>query len=415
MVKVTNRFHYGWIIVAGGFLCYLCWGISRHLYPYVLPTMETELNLLHEAMGNIASTYFIAYAIMTFVWGILADRIGARRCMLIGMAIIVAGLTGMGFVSSSIAGFLCYPICGAGAAGISVPMVPLISRWFSGARRGTALGIANAGCGTSTVVLGLVVPMILVNYSWRWSWWIGGALVLVIAVISRFLLVDSPAEKGLTSAGADKEELSSRQQIIADPEQAETKLAVKNILKRGIAWNLGGIYFTYGAGYVIFMTFAVAYLREIGWGVEASAAVFALWGALAIPSCIIWGAAADRIAKKYIFAIVLAMEAIGLYIFLGGSPAGCYIAAAIIGFGNAGVPVTMGASMADYFKPTIIGTTFGLMTLMFGIACIISPTIGGAIADRTGTLSTAILLSLGAVILSLVLALLLKKPPKLKI
>jgi len=313
--------------------------------------------------------------------------------------------------------FLCYPLCGAGAAGISVPMVPLISHWFGGARRGTALDIANAGCGTATVVLGFVVPMILVSYSWQWSWWIGGAFVLVIAIICRFLLVDSPAEKGLTSVGANNEGLSSSpgQQIIDNPEQIETKTTIRNILKQGTAWNLGGIYFTYGVGYVIFMTFTVAYLREIGWGIEASAAVFALWGALAIPSCIIWGAVADRIAKKYVFAIVLALQAVGLYAFLGGSPAGCYAGAAIIGFGNGGVPVAMGASIADYFKPTTIGTSYGLLTLIFGIACIISPTIGGALADRTGTLSTALLLSLGAIILSFVLALLLKKPPKLMI
>lgn len=415
-MKITNRFHYGWIVIAGGFLCYMCWSISRHLYPYVLPTMETELNLLHESMGNIASTYFIAYAIMTFVWGILADRIGPRKCMLIGMVIILVGLSGMGFISSPIAGFLCYFLCGAGAAGISVPIVPLISHWFGGTRRGIALGITSTGCGTATVMLGFVIPMILVSYSWQWSWWVGGAFVLIIAVICRFLLVDSPAEKGLTAAGANNEKFlsSPRQQIIDNPEQIETKVTIRDILKRGVTWNLGGIYFTYGIGYVTFMTFAVAYLEEIGWGVEA-AAVFATWGALSIPGCIIWGAVADHIAKKYVFAIVMALQAVGLYIFLGGSPVGGYVGAAIIGFGNAGVPVTMGASMANYFKPTMIGTSFGLMTLMLGIACIISPTIGGAIADRTGTLSTAILLSLGAIILSFVLALLLKKPPKLMI
>ena len=413
-MKLTNRLPYRWIIVAGGFLCYMCWSISRHLYPYVLPTMEADLNLLHKSMGNIASTYFIAYAIMTFVWGILADRIGPRKCILIGMVIILAGLSGMGFMSSVVVGSLFYFLCGAGAAGISVPMVPLISHWFGGTRRGIAFGITNAGGGTAVLMLGFVVPVILVSYSWHWSWWLGGALVFVIAVISHFLLVDSPAEKGVTAAEADGEKLSSslRQQITGNPEQIETNVPIRNILKQGTTWNLGGIYFTYGISYVIFMTFAVAYLREIGWGLEAAAAVFATSGALAIPSCIIWGTIADRVTKKYIFAIITAMQAVGLYIFLSGSPISCYLGAAIIGFGSGGVPVIMGASMADYFKPTIIGTSFGLMTLMFGIAAIIGPTIGGALADRTGTLSTAILLGFSTVSLSFVLALVLRKPAR---
>ena len=86
-MNLNKRFHYGWVIVAAAFLCYFGWSISRNLYPYLIPTIEAELNLTHEPMGIIASSYFVAYTIMTFVWGILADRIGPRRCMLIGMVI----------------------------------------------------------------------------------------------------------------------------------------------------------------------------------------------------------------------------------------------------------------------------------------------------------------------------------------
>lgn len=413
-MKITNRFHYGWITVVGVFLCYLSWGVSRHLYPYVLPTMEAELNLLHQSMGNIASAYFVAYASMTFVWGILADRIGPRKCMLIGMVIILIGLTGMGFMSSVIVGSLSYFLCGAGAAGQSVPGLRLISDWFGRARRGIAIGITMAGGGAITVVLGFVVPVILASYSWQWSWWIGAAFVFIVAAICWFLLVNTPAEKGLGRIGASNKELSAqtRQHIKENPEQIEPRVPIRHVLKRGTVWNLAGIYFAYGIGYAVFMTFAVAFLEEIGWGVEAAAAVFAIWAALHIPSYILWGAVADRLTKKYIFAMVLALQAIGLFIFLGGNPVGCYVAAGIIGFGNSGVPVTMASSVADYYESTIVGTTFGLITLVFGIAAIIGPTLGGALADRTGTLSTAILLSLGATILSFVLALVLKKPPK---
>ena len=88
--------------------CQVSLGISRHLYPYVLPSMEAEMGLLHERMGNIASAYFIGYAIMTFVWGIFTDRIGPRKCMLMGQAVIICGLVGMGFVSTPVVGSFFY-------------------------------------------------------------------------------------------------------------------------------------------------------------------------------------------------------------------------------------------------------------------------------------------------------------------
>ena len=411
---LPSLFHYGWVIVIGAFLAYTCWGISRHLFPYILPNMEAELNLAHEPMGNIASVYFIAYTIMSFVWGTIADKIGPRRCMLIGQVSILVGLTGMGFMSSLTAGFLFYFLCGAGAAGQSVPIVRLLSDWFGGARRGTAIGIAMAGGGTVTVVLGVAVPIILASYSWRWNWWIGAAFVLIVAVVCWFLLVNTPSEKGLTPKGANREEPSQswRQDETGNPGQIAPKVTIRHILKRGTVWNLGGIYFIHGITYSIFMTFAVAYLKEIGWGVKAAAGVLATWGALQIAGPIIWGIAADRLTKKYLLAITLALEVMGLFIFLGSSTVGGYVGAAIIGFGTVGIPTIIAAAMADYYEPTTVGATFGFITLIFGIGAIVGPTIGGALGDATGTLLTAITLALGALILAFVLTLVLKRPPK---
>lgn len=410
----SSRFHYGWVIVIGAFLCYMGWGVSRYLYPYVLPTIEAELNLTHGPMGIIASTYFFAYTIMTFVWGITADKIGPRKCMLMGLGIILIGLSCMGFMSSPITGALSYLLCGAGAAGIAVPVVPLISNWFGRQRRGIAFGVATAGTGVAPAVLGIVIPLILFSYSWRWSWWFGAAFVLVMAITSWFLLVDTPAKRGLSPAGASNEEpsVSPKELGAKSYEQTQPKAPIRDILKRGTVWNLAGIYFIWGIGEMVFVTFAVAYLEEMGWGIKAAAGAYATFGALIMPAPIIWGIAADRITKKYLFIIALALQAIGMFIFLGGSTVGGYVGAGIIGFAFIGIPTVMQAAMADYYEPAIIGTTYGFITLGFAVGAIIAPTVGGILGDRTGTLSTAILLGLGALILAFILALILKKSPK---
>ena len=412
-MKVTNRIHYGWVVVIGAFLCLVSFGLSRYLYPYVLPTMEAELNVLHETMGNIASTYFIGYAIMTFVWGILTDRIGPRKCMLLGHVVILIGFVGMGFMSSVPVGCFFYFLCGAGAAGLFVPAASLIPRWFGATRRGIALGITTAGMGVSPLVLGFAIPTVLSTLSWRWSWWIGAAFILIILIVCRFLLVETPAEKGLARIGANEEfSASGLEHVKKSPGQIEPKPSIRHILKQDTVWNLAGLYFMFGLGYTIFMTFAIAYLEEIGWEAQAAAAAFALWGALSIPSPIAWGFIADRLTKKYVFAIALALEAIGILVFLGGSPIDSYVGAAIVGFAYIGTPTVIAAAMADYYEPKVIGTTFGFITLCFGIGCIIGPTLGGVLADTTETLNTAILASLGATTLGVVLALFLKKPPK---
>lgn len=412
--KVTKQHHYGWVVVIGAFLALACDGIGERLYPYVLPSIKAELNLSHGLMGSISAAYFIAYAIMTPVWGIMADRIGPRRCMLVGQAIIIIGLSGMGFAQSFIASLLFYLLCGVGAAAQFVPAVTLISRWFGETRRGRVIGILMSVFGVITLALGLVVPVILVNLSWRWSWWIFAAVVPVMSIICWRLLVDNPSEKGLAPIGANNKELSvsDREDIKGSPGQIESKVTIKDIMKRGITWNLAGIFFAWGIGFIIFVTFGVAYLQEVGWSVKAAARVFAIFGALSIPGPIIWGIFADRLTKKYVFLIALAIQAIAVFVFLDSNPVARYVGAAIMGFTYFAIPVIMGATIADYYKPAVTGTTFGLITGITGIGLAIGLAVGGHLADITGTLNTAILFGLGALVLSFILTLALKKPPK---
>jgi sugar phosphate permease len=364
-------------------------------------------------MGIISSSYFIAYTVMTFVWGVLADKIGPRKCMLSGLVIIAVGLASMGFMTSPITGALFYLISGAGAAAISVPVVPLLSRWFSQKRRGRAIGTAVTGYGVTLAVLGLVVPMMLDNYPWRWTWWIVAACVLVIAAISWFLLVNTPEEKGLSPVGAaEKVHTAPGGKPVPSLEQITApRVTFMDIIKRGTVWNMAGIYFTHAIGYSVFLTFAVAYLEEIGWEARAAAGALAAWGAIGIPAPVIIGFFADYIAKKYLIIFTLLSQGLGLLIFLSSGTVGGYVGATIIGIGAVCIPLLLKTAMADYYEPTIIGTTFGLITLCFGLGSTVGPAIGGSIADATGSLRTALLVGLGATATAFVLALILRKPP----
>lgn len=410
--RVIKQPHYGWIVLFGGFLVFTCDGICERLYLYVLPSMGAELNLSYGPMGNIAAASYIAFAIMTPVWGILADRIGPRKCILIGQAIIIVGLSGMGFAHSFLASLSFFILCGTGAAAQIIAAVVLTSRWFGDARRGRANGILMSATGAITLVMGLVVPVILVNLSWRWSWWIFAVVVTVISIICWRLLVDNPREKGLAPIGADKEEVLPREDAKESPGQIESKVTIKDIMKRRITWNLAGIFFAWGIGYVIFATFGVAYLQEVGWAAQPAARVFAIWGALGIPGAIIWGIFADRLTKKYVLMIMLAIQAVGMFIFLGSNPLAPYAGASMIGFTVIGIFVTMASAIGDYYEPAVIGTAFGLITGITVAGVAAGPAISGHLADMTGTLNTAFLFGLGALVVSFILALVLKKPSK---
>ena len=69
-----------------------------------------------------------------------------------------------------------------------------------------------------------------------------------------------------------------------------------------------------------------------------------------------------------------------------------------------GAPAVLAAHLADWLDPRRFAAAFGAVTLVFGLAQLVGPQLGGWIADRTGSFTTAFLVAavaaLGAAVAS---------------
>ena len=61
------------------------------------------------------------------------------------------------------------------------------------------------------------------------------------------------------------------------------------------------------------------------------------------------------------------------------------------------------AAASDYFSKKLAGSVVGLWTVYLGIGSLLSPIIGGWLADTTGTLQWSFLLAMAAAVVSLLL------------
>src|SRR5262249_56736960 len=63
----------------------------------LLPSIMSELQLSYTRAGLLASAFFYAYVIMQIPSGLLGDRFGRRRILLLGLlgGALAAGLTGL--------------------------------------------------------------------------------------------------------------------------------------------------------------------------------------------------------------------------------------------------------------------------------------------------------------------------------
>ena len=82
---------YRWVILAIVVVGFMQTHLHRLAFAALIPTIVTDLGWTYAAAGTIQTAYFWTYAAAQVPIGVVADRWGPRRVMLLCMAALAAG------------------------------------------------------------------------------------------------------------------------------------------------------------------------------------------------------------------------------------------------------------------------------------------------------------------------------------
>jgi predicted MFS family arabinose efflux permease len=174
-------------------------------------------------------------------------------------------------------------------------------------------------------------------------------------------------------------------------EPAPAAGAVKAAIRTGpIIFYLIG-YTLFGAGYIAYMTFMIAYVRNAGAGAVAQSAFWTCIGVGAIVQPWVWGSAMARAASGRLTALLLAITAVGALIpLLGNAPLVLAISAVV--FGNAFFAVVSSATAFARlnYPSNAWPSSIAMVTLAFSVGQTLGPIATGAMTDAFGSLSYAL-------------------------
>lgn len=136
---------YRWMVLAGVWLIYASFGATTvSLAPLVLP-ITRDLGIGHGSMGFVFGAWQLVFILSSVPCGILLDRVGVRRGLLIGSAAIALS----GFLRSQSVDYLtlllAVAVFGLGGPIVSTGAPKIVARWFRGQERGLAMGIYVTG------------------------------------------------------------------------------------------------------------------------------------------------------------------------------------------------------------------------------------------------------------------------------
>ena len=183
---------------------------SHHLLTALLvplmPFIRDDFTLDYTRAGLLVTAFTVAYGISQLPAGWLADRIGQRTLITIGISgVAVSGLL-IGLAPNYIALAALLILLGIMAGGYHPAAAPLVSALVTPENRGRALGIHQIGGSTSYFVTPLIAVALAGIMGWRGSF-IGLAIPVTVVGIILYVLLARQRYQGNIEGKVGKSEV----------------------------------------------------------------------------------------------------------------------------------------------------------------------------------------------------------------
>jgi predicted MFS family arabinose efflux permease len=380
MKTPTTPTHFVALALALSMGAALSLGITRFAYGLLLSPMRADLGWSYTLAGAMNTVNALGYLLGALLTPRLLTRFGAARVLLTG-ALLASVFMGMsGFFTAAAPLLVQRLLAGFASALVFVAGGLMAARLgaMQPARGGFLIGLYYGGTGFGIVLSALLVPAVLDAahasvHGWAWAWW---ALAVACFAVTAVLLWPARVLSRLT------------------PPSAPTHGTAAVVFTwKPFAFALAG-YAMFGVGYIGYMTFVIALLREQGASGPAITVFYALLGVAVLVSPRIWAGLLDRYKGGQVLALLNALLGVATLLPALTSAWPVILASGIL-FGA--VFLSLVASTTALVRHNLPQPAWGAgisaFTIVFAAGQIIGPTVVGWIADGPGGLARGLVFS----------------------
>ncbi len=372
-------------------------GITRFAYGLLLPPMRADLGWSYTLAGGMNTANAAGYLLGALMTPALIRRVAPARLLVVGALLASLFMAASGFFSAAPSLLVQRLLAGVASAWVFVAGGLLAARLGAQhpSRMGLLLGVYYGGTGFGILLSALLVPHVLHAaggrlHGWAWAWWAlaiaSGLATAWLALAARGLQSGPTAAAAPTAAGA-----------AAAVVPAEAPL-------RRFGWALAG-YALFGAGYIGYMTFVIALLREQGASGVGITWFYALLGLACIVSSRLWAGLLDRHRGGRPQAVLNALLGVATLLPVLSH---AWPVALVSGLMFGGVFLSVVASTTALVRhnlpPAQWATGISAFTIAFALGQIVGPTATGWISDGPGGLARGLVASALALWLGALLA-----------
>ncbi|UUX96090.1 YbfB/YjiJ family MFS transporter [Aquabacterium sp. J223] len=363
-------------------------GIARFAYALLLPPMRADLQWSYTVAGALNTANALGYLVGALLAPAAMRRLGDGRSLLLGSAAASLGLLATAASRDTAVLMALRGLTGVASALVFVSGGLLAARLAAGAgsRGGLLLALYYGGTGFGILLAALAVPACEALMAARGG---GPAWPLAWAVL------------GLACAAAT---LALRRPVAQVPAAAPSPAAGTPAAFRWRDFVFGLLsYAGFGIGYIGYMTFVVALLREQGLPSAQVTVFYALLGAGVVASSFLWSGLLQRHRSGRPMALLNALLAVACVLpALSAAPWAVF--ASGLGFGAIFLQVPGATTALVRLNTPPAGWSGGIaaFTVVFALGQVIGPLWTGWLSDGAGLarglVASAAVLGLAAVL-----------------
>ncbi|HMF76378.1 MAG TPA: MFS transporter [Bryobacteraceae bacterium] len=261
----SQRTRVRWILIGWIFLVSAVAYLDRVNLSIAGSAIMAEFHLDTVQLGWVQTAFVLGYALFQAPAGRLADRIGPRLIIALGVvwwAIFTSALTVIPVVGASLVMLIIIRFgLGIGEAVVYPASNTLVAAWIPSTERGLANGFIFTGVGFGAGITPPIITAIRLHYGWRASFWFSAAIGLIVGLVWYLISRDKPeqhpwaskAEKDYIQAGLPK----------SSSKLGGEKMGWSEIIRNKDIMAVSFSYFTFGYAAYIFFSWFFIYLNVV--------------------------------------------------------------------------------------------------------------------------------------------------------
>ncbi|MCD9477067.1 L-lactate MFS transporter [Photobacterium phosphoreum] len=385
-------------ILVAGFCINLCMGIL-YAWSVFKKALVVDLGWSNADASLPYTVAIITFALSLLVAGILQDRMGPRRVLILGTVMVGLGMIVSSFATTPMMLVLTFGVMTGSGIGFGYACLsPSAMKWFHPSKKGLVNGLIAAGFGLAAVYLAPLTSTLIAEYGINTSFLVLGIAVLVIAVPLAFTINNPPAGY-VPEAPAGYKSTSTK----------PADINWRGMLKTPQFYSLWVMFaFASAAGLMIIgnITSIAATQADI---TDAAylvviLAIFNSGGRVAA------GILSDKIGGVKTLMIAFVMQGINMVMFATfDSEFTLIIGAAVAGVGYGTLLAVFPSIIADFYGLKNYGANYGVLYTAWGVSGFIGPVVAAFAVDTTGTYTLAYTVCSVMIAVAVVLSVITKK------